>query len=695
MTKKKTISIIAVVVLIIASLTLSACDFGKWFKPDLDAPTLTINSVQKTISWQNVTNADNYEIYLNDNKIDTVVGVSGTNTYNFNEKITDNISVYKFYLIATADGYNSSGKSNVVTYLANSNNTEVSNISYVNNKNLEIVKNLSVNNGVLTWDAVTDATEYYVFMYTNSLGEQLFKTTVTGFNFSEYVSDDEVVLFRVGIKNGDDEYVMSNTLYYNTNSVEPTYNNKFYYFHGNVNDYYITSQEELNDIVYYAFIYKLDALPLCISQDYLNSLVSKYGTANGWNHLINAINVATSSYTESCHYDTRLSDVTSSNYYKRTFTIDFVYAGDETPVNTLEKLRTQNELDTPYYEKVDYEKRAADYDNFVSDKKLFVEYVESSEELYHVVESGATPLFASTDSAAYRIYNEAKQVLREIISDEMTDYEKILSIFDYISYNTVYDDEIVAMPEDSEPSFITYTSFFLEGVFDDGLCVCDGFSKAFSLLCNMEGIDAVRITGSVSGGLHAWNKVKLDGNWYVVDITWTVTETGENSFDASGGEAVNFNSKEFLSYKYFLVSDSFIARTHSAANKTLNNSLPATSDYYYYQNATYDGVNNFIISSDEEYEDLINYMLETKQYTIEIAFADSYITSPSYSSGVLHNRDLDEASATVKEACGITDANILYVTDLYHGYKQVSASQWGTIYSVSIINLNDALENVA
>ena len=113
-----------------------------------------------------------------------MVGVSGTNTYNFNEKITDNISVYKFCVVATADGYNSSEKSNVVTYLTNS-NTEVSNISYVNNKNLGIVKNLSVNNGVLTWDAVTNNTEYYVFMYTNSLGEQLFKTTATGFNFSE------------------------------------------------------------------------------------------------------------------------------------------------------------------------------------------------------------------------------------------------------------------------------------------------------------------------------------------------------------------------------------------------------------------------------------------------------------------------------------------------------------------------------
>lgn len=89
-----------------------------------------------------------------------------------------------------------------------------------------------------------------------------------------------------------------------------------------------------------------------------------------------------------------------------------------------------------------------------------------------------------------------------------------------------------------------YYGYYLEGIFLDKFykkdmhAVCDGKSKAFVLMCGIEGITAVRISGKASSdgknfGGHAWNKVLLDLNgtgdkeWYFVDTTWG--DVGDNS----------------------------------------------------------------------------------------------------------------------------------------------------------------------
>ena len=82
--------------------------------------------------------------------------------------------------------------------------------------------------------------------------------------------------------------------------------------------------------------------------------------------------------------------------------------------------------------------------------------VKTTEELYWAVENGVTPVFESADSRAYRIYNEAKLVLGDIISLDMTDFEKTLSIFDWICVNTVYDYDTFANKDGITTQFPCY-----------------------------------------------------------------------------------------------------------------------------------------------------------------------------------------------------------------------------------------------
>lgn len=142
--------------------------------------------------------------------------------------------------------------------------------------------------------------------------------------------------------------------------------------------------------------------------------------------------------------------------------------------------------------------------------------VSTSEQLYYAAEKGYRPVFASDE--VLNLYNKALAIINSVIGKEMTDLEKALAFFDYLTLNVVYDKNLAALGEENG-DLHRYAGFKLEGVFNYSQAVCDGISKAYVLLCAIEGIPCVRVTGLVNGAAHAWNKVLLDGQWYVVDAT--------------------------------------------------------------------------------------------------------------------------------------------------------------------------------
>lgn len=190
--------------------------------------------------------------------------------------------------------------------------------------------------------------------------------------------------------------------------------------------------------------------------------------------------------------------------------------------------------------------RSDDFDDFainkVNEGKMAV---YNSESLWWALEHNYLPTFPEKNTKAEAFYEEAKDILRRIINDDMTDYEKTLAIFEYIVDSVDYDyDAFNAIAGGDTANNACY---FLEGVFQYNRAVCDGKSKAFVLLCRMEGIECLRDFGaSPTGGAgHAWNYVKLDGTWYMVDTT-------------AGDLGVSFKDKgvkaEVVDYGYFLTA---------------------------------------------------------------------------------------------------------------------------------------------
>ena len=103
-------------------------------------------------------------------------------------------------------------------------------------------------------------------------------------------------------------------------------------------------------------------------------------------------------------------------------------------------------------------------------------------------------------------------VIAEKISPTMTNYQKELTLHDYLLENTdyYYCEDIADIPYEKHTA---YSALINKS------CVCDGFSKAYSLLLDKVGIGNIVVSGIVDSTTHSWNLVNLDDEWYNVDVT--------------------------------------------------------------------------------------------------------------------------------------------------------------------------------
>lgn len=185
------------------------------------------------------------------------------------------------------------------------------------------------------------------------------------------------------------------------------------------------------------------------------------------------------------------------------------------------------EIDTsvPFVLPFDYEPnlnaRSADFDDFEIEKtNNGTVSVTTGEQLWYAVNLGYRPVPVA-GSVAETIYEEAKNVLRRIVSDDMYDYEKVKAIFNFLSCEVRYDSATAGSATGDADRAQCY---YLEGVFLNRYAVCDGKSKAYCLLAGMEGIPIVRVTDIKATNVgHSYNYVKVQGNWYLSCTTFAAS----------------------------------------------------------------------------------------------------------------------------------------------------------------------------
>lgn len=104
-----------------------------------------------------------------------------------------------------------------------------------------------------------------------------------------------------------------------------------------------------------------------------------------------------------------------------------------------------------------------------------------------------------------------------------SDYEKAAFVHDFIVLNCTYDVDTFNkyLNNSNDETSLAYTSY---GCLVNRKAVCTGYSKAYKLILNRLNIECEVVSGTAANdmrtGNHAWNYIKLDDGYYLVDVTW-------------------------------------------------------------------------------------------------------------------------------------------------------------------------------
>ncbi len=119
-----------------------------------------------------------------------------------------------------------------------------------------------------------------------------------------------------------------------------------------------------------------------------------------------------------------------------------------------------------------------------------------------------------TDEKDIFVLEEVTRFIDALITSDMTDYEKEKAIYDWLVGYTAFDEGNMSAIISGEA--YSHTPY---GVLKYRTAICVGNATTFKLFMDCIGIEC-KIIHSVISGEHAWNMVKLDDEWYHVDVTF-------------------------------------------------------------------------------------------------------------------------------------------------------------------------------
>lgn len=156
-------------------------------------------------------------------------------------------------------------------------------------------------------------------------------------------------------------------------------------------------------------------------------------------------------------------------------------------------------------------------------------------------------------------------------------WETALWLHDWLVYNANYD--------------YTYTYYHPEGVLLNGTGVCQSYAEAYALLLDEFSIENTVLVAPKMD--HAWNLVKIDGEWCHIDCTWDDPGTG-------GAE----------NHTFFGMNDALMQRDH-VWNTAAYTASTSKKNYYLIR------TNANVVESTKELEEFLARMAESKTETFE------------------------------------------------------------------------------
>ena len=117
------------------------------------------------------------------------------------------------------------------------------------------------------------------------------------------------------------------------------------------------------------------------------------------------------------------------------------------------------------------------------------------------------------------ILDACRKVISTVVPADGSDYDKELAIHDWMIEWGSYDSDTLSQSPDFEETPNNDNPY---GFLINGKGICLGYVTTFQLFMDLLGIECITVEGTADrdNADHAWNQVRLDGEWYCVDVTW-------------------------------------------------------------------------------------------------------------------------------------------------------------------------------
>lgn len=130
-----------------------------------------------------------------------------------------------------------------------------------------------------------------------------------------------------------------------------------------------------------------------------------------------------------------------------------------------------------------------------------------------------TPEYYSSSSQEADTTAKVAEILKQLpVSADDGDYEKVQAVYDYLTENVSYD----TVHKNNDYHTLKSTAY---GALINHSATCQGYAvSAYRLLMEL-GVDCRVIRGNAINPAgeevyHAWNEVRIDGEYYNIDATW-------------------------------------------------------------------------------------------------------------------------------------------------------------------------------
>jgi len=177
---------------------------------------------------------------------------------------------------------------------------------------------------------------------------------------------------------------------------------------------------------------------------------------------------------------------------------------------------------------------------------------------------GTTEVWAKYKNALYRCVINVKNKMDSDLENKvveiadkfrhLSDVDKVMAVHDYLIDHIEY-----------AYSHIVRRAY---GALIEGKAVCQGYAQSFQKILsnlNIEGHTVIGWNISEKPVLHEWNRVKLDGKWYYIDLTWDDTPWVSHR-----------------NYKHFLINTPMLGRDHKDWNSLSGGAEADGNKYLYY-----------------------------------------------------------------------------------------------------------------